>query len=281
MAAPLAGDSVIVSGGGTGIGAAAAARLAGDGAHITICGRTESRLAETADRIEAELGGRGGSVRTVVADVTVEADVARLVEVACARTGGLTGVFANAGGGGVSLPYHLQPVDEFVRVLELNVLGTMLLVKHAVPHLVASGRGAFVGMSSISGHLTKRYGGAYTVAKAGVEQIIRNAADEYGAAGVRFNAVRPGFIATEIMEAIPRDSAVYASYVDNTPLAGVGEPDDVAHLVRFLLGPESRWITGQVINVDGGQSLRKGPDYTPALEPRFGMDVLLARRPPP
>jgi NAD(P)-dependent dehydrogenase (short-subunit alcohol dehydrogenase family) len=135
-------------------------------------------------------------------------------------------------------------------------------------------------MSSISGVLTKRYGGAYGPAKAGVEQIIRNAADEYGAVQVRFNAVRPGFISTEIMEGIPRDSTVYASYVDNTPMGGVGEPDDVADLVRFLVGPESRWVTGQVINVDGGHALRRGPDYTPFVEPVFGKDVLLARQPP-
>jgi hypothetical protein len=72
---------------------------------------------------------------------------------------------------------------------------------------------------------------------------------------------------------------VYASYVDNTPMAGVGAPSDVADLVRFLVGPESGWVTGQVINVDGGHGLRRGPDYTPFVEPVLGRDVLLARRP--
>ncbi len=75
------------------------------------------------------------------------------------------------------------------------------------------------------------------------------------------------------MEGIPRDSDTFASYIANTPMAGVGEPEDIADLVRFLLGPESRWITGQAINVDGGHSLRRGPDFGPFLEPFLGKDV--------
>ncbi len=266
--------AVLVTGGGTGIGAACAERLAAAGATVTICGRTESTLEATAARASAA-AGRG--VATVVADVTLEADVARAVEAAAAATGRLDGVVANAGGGGALVPYHLQEVDEFRRVVELNVIGTMLLVKHAVPALVAGGGGSFVAMSSIAAHITHPYFGAYPVAKAAVDAMMRNAADEYGAAGVRFNSVRPGFTTSERMEAIPRDSAVFASYVDNTPLGGVGGVDDVAELVQFLVGPRSRWITGQEINVDGGHGLRRGPDFSSFLEPVFGADVLLAR----
>lgn len=277
MGADLEGRSVIVTGAGTGIGAACAQRLAADGAVVTICGRTESKLQQTVDRVN-ELGG-AGSIQAVVADVTVESDVVRLVEEACRPTGALDGVVANAGGGGAIVPYHLTDAGEFLRVLQLNVVGTMLLIKHSVPRMVAAGGGSFVGMSSIAGHVTHPYFGAYTVSKAGIEEMVRNAADEYGEAMVRFNAVRPGFISTEIMEMIPRDSAVYESYLENTPLGGVGEPDDVANLVRFLIGPESRWITGTSINVDGGHSLRRGPDYSSFLEPILGRDGLLARAP--
>jgi 7-alpha-hydroxysteroid dehydrogenase len=173
-------------------------------------------------------------------------------------------------------PYHLLDTTEFVRVLHLNVLGTMLSVKHAVPHLVAT-RGSFVGMSSIAGQVTHPWFGAYTVGKAGIEAMMRNAADEYGPAGVRFNSVRPGFISTEIMELLPRDSAVYDSYIENTPMGGVGEPEDVASLVRFLISAESRWITGQSIGVDGGHSLRRGPDFTSFIEPAIGAKALRAQ----
>ena len=153
----------------------------------------------------------------------------------------------------------------FSRVLNLNVLGTMLCIKHAVPILRKSDKASFVGMSSIASHLTHLWFGAYPAAKAGIEAIIRNAADEYGPANIRFNAVRPGFIETEIMEGIPRDSEIFNSYIENTPLGDVGQPYDVAALVKFLLSHESRWITGQCINVDGGHSLRRGPQFTQFL----------------
>ena len=254
----LEGMAVVVTGGGTGIGRACAARLAADGAAVTICGRTESRLAEAAAGIEC---GFGGSVAYAVADVTSEDDVIRLAEGAADGDGFLHGVVANAGGGGGLGPYHLLDVEEFTRVLHLNVLGTMLCVRHTVERMAAAGGGSFVGMSSLAAHVTHPYFGAYTAGKAGVEAIIRNAADEFGPSGVRFNAIRPGFIATEIMSLIPTDSEVYASYVDNTPLGGVGRPADVAALARFLISEDSRWITGTAINVDGGHALRRGPDF--------------------
>jgi len=159
-------------------------------------------------------------------------------------------------------PYHVQDTEEFIRVLHLNVLGTMLCIKHSVPHLVAAGGGSFVGMSSIASHVVHPYFGAYTAGKAGIEAMMRNAADEYGKDRLRFNAIRPGFIATEIMEGIPRDSEVYRSYIENTPMNDIGQPEDVAELARFLIGAESRWITGQCINVDGGHCLRRGPDFS-------------------
>jgi NAD(P)-dependent dehydrogenase (short-subunit alcohol dehydrogenase family) len=274
----LEGMAVLVTGGGTGIGTACALRCAADGAAVTICGRTESKLSDAAKRIEAS-AGHGGSIHYVVGDVTNEEDVARVVAKAVEPTGGLDGCVANAGGGGGMGPYHVQDTDEFLRVLHLNVLGTMLSVKHTAPHLVEAGGGSFVGMSSIAGHVTHPYFGAYCVSKAGIEQMMKNAADEFGARGVRFNSIRPGFISTEIMEGIPRDSEVYSSYIDNTPMNGVGEPEDIGNLARFLIGPESRWVTGTAINVDGGHALRRGPDFSQFVEPAIGKDVLAGDRP--
>ena len=278
MADGVKGYGVLVTGGGTGIGHACAAALAADGAAVTICGRTESKLADSVERI-GEAAANGGSVAYVVADVTDEVSVAAAVAAAAEPTGTLNGVVANAGGGGGMGPYHLQDTDEFLRVLHLNVLGTMLTVKHSVPRMRAAGGGSFVGMSSIAGHVTHMYFGAYTPGKAGIEAIMRNAADEYGGANIRFNAIRPGFIATEIMEGIPRDGEVYDSYIENTPMADVGQPEDVGHLARFLIGPESRWITGQCINIDGGHSLRRGPYFGSFIEPALGRDVMLGDMP--
>jgi NAD(P)-dependent dehydrogenase (short-subunit alcohol dehydrogenase family) len=276
----LEGLAVLVTGGGTGIGRACAERLAADGCAVTICGRTEAKLAEAAERI-AQKAAHGGSVRWLAADVTDEAQVQAAVARALEPTGGLDGCVANAGGGGAIAPYHVQDTREFLRVLHLNALGTMLCIKHTVPHMVAAGGGSFVGMSSIAGHLTHPYFGAYCAGKAAIEAMMRNAADEFGASGVRFNAVAPGFISTEIMALIPRDSATYQSYVENTPLGGVGEPEDVADLARFLIGPESRWVTGTCIDVDGGHHLRRGPNFGPFIEPALGREVMRGKRPGP
>jgi NAD(P)-dependent dehydrogenase (short-subunit alcohol dehydrogenase family) len=269
---------VLVTGGGTGIGRACAEALARDGAAVTICGRRIDVLEQAAAAIR-RVADCGGSVQAIAADVTDESAVKRAIERAASVRGRLDGVVANAGGGGGMGPYHLQNTQEFLRVLHLNVLGTMLCVKHSVPLLVAAGGGSFVGMSSIAGHLTHPYFGAYTVGKAGIEQMMRNAADEFGASRVRFNAIRPGFISTEIMEGIPRESATYQSYIENTPMGDVGEPEEVGELARFLIGPESRWITGQIINVDGGHSLRRGPSFRSFIEPALGAEVLAGKLP--
>ena len=261
----LEGYGILVTGGGTGIGKACATLLVRNGASVTICGRTESRLQEAQEEIAQSYGGIK-SIQYRICDVTQEEQVEKVVAEAALFAGGLNGVVANAGGGGALAPYHLQNLDEFTRVLHLNVLGTMLCIKHSVPHMKKSGGGSFVGMSSVAGHLTHLWFGAYPVAKAGIEAMIQNAADEFGPSNIRFNAVRPGFIATERMEGIPRQSETYQSYIKNTPLGDVGQPEDVASLVTFLIKPDARWITGQCINVDGGHSLRRGPEFTEFLK---------------
>jgi 7-alpha-hydroxysteroid dehydrogenase len=259
--------TALVTGGGTGIGFACASALQADGYLVVIAGRTEDTLKRAVERL-------GGDASYVVADVTDETSVEAAVAEAAGR-GELHALVANAGGGGMLGPTHTQDLVEFTRVLHQNVLGTMLVAKHSLPHLVRS-KGSFVGMSSLAGHVTHRWFGAYPVAKAGVEELVRNIADEYGPAGVRANAVRPGFTATELMEAVPRDTPIFQSYLENTPLRGVGEPEDVAGLVAFLVSDKARWITGQCIDVDGGHHLRRGPDYslyagTSDDDPVFGL----------
>lgn len=264
---PLSGYAALVTGGGTGIGRACAAALARDGAAVTICGRTEASLAEASDAI-------GLDTTYHVADVTVEDQVLGALEAAEARTGSLKIVVANAGGGGMPSPLHVSDTDEYRRLLDVNLMGTYFCIKHSVPKLRSAGGGSFIGMSSIAGHVTHPLFGAYPTAKAGIESLCRNAADEYGQAAIRFNAIQPGFIATEMMELIPRDSEVYASYIENTPMGDVGQPEDVGELVRFLAGPESRWITGQCIGIDGGHSLRRGPDFSSFIADALGSEVM-------
>jgi 7-alpha-hydroxysteroid dehydrogenase len=144
---PLRGYGVLVTGGGTGIGRACAVELASRGASVVICGRTEDRL----KGVVADLDGQGWPASYVVADVTNEDDVRKSVDATIAFAGNLKGVVANAGGGGGMGPYHLQDKEEYARVLELNVVGTMLFVKHSVAPMVQAGGGSFVGSHRLPG----------------------------------------------------------------------------------------------------------------------------------
>lgn len=271
---------VLVTGGGSGIGEAVARRLAGDGAVVTICGRSEARLVAAVASITT--GVPDARVGHVVADVTDEAAVVAAVAAATERAGGrLDAVVSSAGGSESIGPITSLDVGQWERTLALNLTGTMLALKHGAAAMVRGGGGSFVAISSIAAATPHPWFGAYGPSKAGVDQLVRQAADELGPSDVRVNSVCPGLIDTELVGLITAGGPVLDSYTENTPLGRMGKPDDVAHLVRFLVGPESSWITGQAINVDGGHSLRRGPSLAAALEPLFGADGLRGVVPEP
>ena len=178
----ITGRSALVTGGGSGIGLAAATRLAGDGAHVAICGRTEDKLAKAAEAIGPQVG-EGGSIRHVVADVTVEDQVAAAVAFAAEPTGGLDILFANAGGSLHLGAFDDADADAIRATVDLNLVGTMLCIKHAVPAMKAAGGGSIIGMSSGAGHFPHRWLWAYGAAKAGIDMVCRYAAEELGADG--------------------------------------------------------------------------------------------------
>ncbi|MGF7122765.1 SDR family oxidoreductase [Rhodococcus sp. BE178] len=269
------GRSILVTGGGSGIGLGIAQALVAEGAHVTICGRSADKLSTAAEKIAATGAfASGGSISTVAADVTDEADVARAVARAMETTGRLDGVVACAGGNETIAPVTQLDADAWRRTVDLNVTGTMLTIKHGARALVAAGGGAIVAISSIAASNTHRWFGAYGVSKSGVDHLVQLAADELGASGVRVNGIRPGLTRTDLVAMITDGGPILDDYMACTPLARVGEVDDIAGLAKFLLGPESTWITGQVINVDGGQMLRRGPDFTSMLEQVYGADGL-------
>ncbi len=258
MAATIEGYGVLVTGGGSGIGEGCALALARDGAVVTICGRTADKLDAAAARIRDAAPGAG--VHTIVADVTDEDQVEAAVTKSATEAGGLHGVVASAGGSLHMGPLVLADADAVRATLDLNIMGTFLTLKHSAP-LLAGTQGSFVGVSSHAGLDTFRFLGAYGAAKAGLDHLVRVAADELGPSRVRVNSVRPGIIDNELMQGITGGGPVLDSYLEEIPLHRVGRVEDVAELVRFLVGPESSWITGQCISVDGGQSVRKGADY--------------------
>jgi NAD(P)-dependent dehydrogenase (short-subunit alcohol dehydrogenase family) len=268
----IQGFAALVTGGGSGIGLGAARRLAADGAHVTICGRTEDRLRDATEQLQ-RVAADGAEVRYAVADVTNEDDVARAVAAATEATGDLDVLFACAGGSLHLGPIVLSEVDAFRATIDLNITGTFLAIKHAAPVMARSGGGSIIGMSSIAGVSTHKYMSAYCVGKAGIEMLVKVAADELGPSDIRVNAVQPGLVDTELVAGITDNKELLDDYLEQMPISRVGTVDDIAAAVRFLAGPESSWITGQMLGVDGGHQLRRGPNYGLFAEPLYGADA--------
>jgi NAD(P)-dependent dehydrogenase (short-subunit alcohol dehydrogenase family) len=267
---PLSGQSALVTGGGSGIGLGIARHLVRDGAAVVLAGRSADRLAAGAASLLAD-GAEPGFVHTVECDVTDEAAVVEACAVA-AGVGRFTMCVANAGFGSAA-PFHLTTLDDWNAVIGTNLTGAFLTLKHAVIGLAENGGGSIVAVSSIAAPLTHRYMTAYCVSKAGLEMLVKQVADELGASGIRCNAVRPGLVPTDATVTLTATDLIREDYLAQMPLPRMGTDDDVAALVRFLLGPESTWITGQCIGVDGGHSVRRGPDITPVMEMVFGRDI--------
>jgi NAD(P)-dependent dehydrogenase (short-subunit alcohol dehydrogenase family) len=238
-----------------------------------IVGRNPDRLAAAAKDIEV-LRATGGSIRYEPADITNEEEAARAVDAATAWHGRLHGVVHCAGGSETIGPITQIDSEAWRRTVDLNVNGTMYVLKHAARELVRGGGGSFVGISSIAASNTHRWFGAYGVSKSAVDHMMKLAADELGPSWVRVNSIRPGLIRTDLVAPVTESPELSADYRLCTPLPRVGEVEDVANLAMFLLSDAASYVTGQVINVDGGLILRRGPDYSAMLEPMFGADGL-------
>ena len=267
------GRSYLVTGGGSGIGKAVAAGLVAAGAAVMIIGRDAYRLATAAEEIDG-LSADGGAIRYESTDVTDEDETARVVAAATAWHGRLYGVVHCAGGSETIGPITQIDSQAWRRTVDLNVNGTMYVLKHTARELVRGGGGSFVGISSIAASNTHRWFGAYGVTKSAVDHLMMLAADELGPSWVRVNGIRPGPIRTDLVAPGMDSPELSEDYRICTPLPRVGEVADVANLAMFLLSDAASWITGQVINVDGGHKLRRGPDFSAMLEPVFGADGL-------
>ena len=261
----LAGTSALITGGDSALGLACARRLAADGALVTICGTAEQELKESADAY---------GLRYVVADVTEEEQVADALAAAATAGGPLRIVIASARGSASIGPIAQLNAAGWRATLDLNATGTMLTLKYAAREMARVGGGSFVAITSIAATTVHRWFGAYGPAGAAVDHMVALAADELGGIGIRVNGIRPGIVESELVAGIADPGPVLDDYLACIPLARVGAPADVAEAARFLAGPESAWITGEVFNVDGGQHLRRGPDYGAAFEPMFGAAAL-------
>lgn len=266
MTAPLAGQRAIVVGGGSGLGLASARLLARDGATVTLAGRTGSKLADA----QAGLAAEGLTVHTAVCDAMDAGSVRDAVAAAADEAGGLQVAVVVPGTARTS-SVLLYGDDDFSADVDGNVRPVFLLLKYAGQAMLRAGGGSFVAISSTAAAFSARYLAGYSAGKAAVDQLVRVAADELGRHGIRVNSVRPGMTRTPSTARSFANDGLMAAFLEQQPIARSGEPDDVAAAVRYFAGPESSWTTGQLLAVDGGNTLRSFVDYeglVPLADPR-------------
>ena len=169
------------------------------------------------------------------------------------------------GGGSIS-PVLLYGDDQFSEEVDKNVRPVFLLLKYAGRAMVRAGGGSFVAISSTAAAFSCRYLASYGAGKAAVDHLVDIAADELGAAGVRVNSVRPGMTRTAATAGAFANEAMMAEFLAGQAIPRNGEVDDIAQAVRYLAGPESSWVTGQHLAVDGGHTLRAFVDYAKLLD---------------
>jgi NAD(P)-dependent dehydrogenase (short-subunit alcohol dehydrogenase family) len=257
----LQGKVALVTGAGSGIGEASARTLAAHGARVTLVSRTREEL----EQVAADLEAGGTEALVVEGDVSQESDVRRMVEETVARFGGLDVVVANAGVNGTWAGIEDLDVEDFRPTVDINLTGTFLTVKHAVPHL-ANGGGSVVVVASVNGTRVFSNSGAtaYSASKAGQVALTKMLAVELGPRAIRLNVVCPGTIETEIDDntrAANADVKIPVEFPEGEiPLTGgtPGSAQQVAELVAFLSSDAAGHISGSEVWIDGAQSLLQG-----------------------
>ncbi|WP_019927533.1 SDR family NAD(P)-dependent oxidoreductase [Nocardia sp. BMG111209] len=252
----LRDKTYVVAGGATGIGAAAAARLAEEGAAVTVGDINIAGAETTAERI-TRAGGRAIAVEFDLAD---DKSVQAMVDRTIAEFGGVHGLFnvgADLSPGNIGRDKTVLETefDVWQRTLDVNLLGYVRTVRAVLPHLLAHGGGSIVNTSSgtsVGGDPSRV---AYGVSKAGVNQLTRHIAINYGRRGIRANGVMPGLVMGETVQN-QNDVALQEAFLTAGRTTRLGVPDDLASVVSFLLSDEAEWINGQVWFIGGGAHLR-------------------------
>ena len=262
MTFDLSGRSALVTGGGRGIGAAIATRLAEAGARVTICNRTP----EPAEELARDLSERGFSARTIGWPGTGRSRIRGMVDRVAVEEGRLDIAVHNAGG----CPWaSIDDLDEdrLGEALDINLSAFVWLVQACVPHMRTSGYGRLLVTSSVSARVAMGGGAHYSAAKAGVNAFVRGAAFELARDGITVNGVEPGFIAKPGRGTLSTTDK-QAAISRHIPMGRMGAADDIACAMLYLASAEAGYTTGQTIVVDGGSTL---PETGYAVEDRWGL----------
>jgi NAD(P)-dependent dehydrogenase (short-subunit alcohol dehydrogenase family) len=241
---------VMITGALTGIGRATALAFANEGARIVISGRRDA----AGRALVAELRSLGAEAEFFGADVRHENDVKNLVDKTVARFGRLDVAVNNAGTEGRPGPVTEQTADNYAATFDTNVLGVLLSMKHELRVMQAQGAGSIINLSSTMGQRGAAGASLYTASKHAVEGLTKSAALEGAAFGVRVNAVAPGPIETAMLDRFTGTADRKAGLVAGVPLKRAGRPEEIADAIVFLASGRASFITGQVINVNGGKT---------------------------
>ncbi len=246
-AGPLDGKVALVTGAGKNIGRAIALGLAADGAAVVLNGRGDKGLIAS---VAAEIEDRGGKALAVLADISDEEAVKRLVAETAGAFGRLDIVVSNAGLR-CQTPLVEMSFSEWREILSVALDGAFLLARHSIPEMIKRGGGRFIGISGVSHHTGTPDRVHVNASKAGLEGLIRGMAGELGPHSITANAIAPGVIDTA--RGVSAGAAPPGSAVSGIPLGRKGLPDEIAAAVCFLAGPGGAYVTGQTLHVNGGK----------------------------
>jgi 2,5-dichloro-2,5-cyclohexadiene-1,4-diol dehydrogenase 1 len=251
----LDGKVVIVTGGGRGIGKSCAELFAADGARVVFSDLSE----ENGRAVEAEIARKGGHAIFVRADMTNEDDVARMVNTAVSSFGRLDGAVNNAGVAMTGAPFYKLETVDWQRVIDINLTGVFLSVKHETRAMMGNGGGAIVNISSADGEIGRPEASDYNASKHGVLGLTKSASTEFRDTQVRVNAVLPGLIFTPLVEGLIDDPSFgpqFEPILNRHSINRRGRPEDIAQACRWLLSDYASFVNGAGLSVDGGYLAR-------------------------